>query len=401
MKTKLTVDQIIRTWQKHNLINDDHIGSVPLLMVEFKNYTDQSTYIEIAVQHLGLLKIRNNDFFEKCGYEWSTDPKLYRLAAEVDFQVRLIELLSSFWNTQNESQRMTFNYEEIVVREPVISRIAGNTPRVIEINGIAFILVPLGWLDFMHFALFGARQLFVGNKQLALAAVLESFARMLADQVIYEFMSSNYSFDLPDVHPAILTLIRKDIAKEIKLSVAEFNGALGDVPDDGLPDIWADLAYMTLNFVLSHETAHVIYKEHRKGTLTVNEYRADRLGFEIFENSRIWENRLFSDLELSVPGFSVLASNAFIFSSLAQLEAESILIGNTNHLIAFQSRARQLNVIAASKDLIPDDNGILKAIQGAFTVYREFSAKIISELFPVIAIAKKAANRKLEQLIAP
>lgn len=344
MDSPINATIINDVWDRYIIDFDDAVGGSSEDFKIFNEADNHEKNIKLLIDHYSHLLNENISFFKENDYSWSFDPKSYRLGAEANLQFRLIAMLINLHETV-PSYRIAIR-EPIIVREAIVTG-ASVIPRAIYREGLTFILFPLGWFEYEHFACYGMQMMMGNNQNGFRACVLGWGAKILAEEAINKFSDDHHEWS---IEPVDATLLCLELSKFLIKEHLDFSGATLEVMD--ISDLSQLIAYACESFVLAHETAHILVGEHRSD-LEANEQKADELAFEILKLSK--ESMITGEVGITSESLHIFAALSFIFIINGSLEAQAQLSTiSPKQLDIF--RERSLLIQESIKDIVLSEN---------------------------------------------
>ena len=237
-------------------------------------------------------------FFELYNYDWCREQDAFDFPIEASLQVRAVDAAIGMWLANISDKPINPNLANIVARSTYLAKFKEVTPHVRKMeNGIAFLISPLGWLEFIHryFAGFNA---YLGIERSSGKEKREHchgpWRSIAANLIASEVNRMDYF--LPVMIDKIID------------NVPEFTGADGDFREVSETDLSRDFAYAAHDFAICHEIAHIVADDFD----LPDEERADRWGVAAYFGS--WGRRPALHLDICRNDALRASVGPFVFS---------------------------------------------------------------------------------------
>ena len=221
--------------------------------------------------------------------------------------------------TEFEGKPFPLPIGRIVAKFTYLSKFAEATPKAIEHGDFDFLVVPLGWVEFLHtyFAGFGP---WVKNPLVADPGVGDGYWLRIAANMIASSPAESSQFC---VSPGFKDYDLPEMTDQVVAQVPAFSTAKASFAKVDESPFSKQLAYGANEFAICHEVAHIAAKDFSNR----NECRADLWGLAAYFGSWPLQRALYTDLAQTQAIRAAVAPFAFIAALRAYLNARTLLTG--------------------------------------------------------------------------
>ena len=271
-------------------------------------------------------------FFELHNYEWAFDKTMYNSTLELVYQVRALDAAIGLW--KHTDRCYNNNLMNIVVRTTYLPSFSCSTPLFNKYEDINFIIIHLGWTEFLHW-FFSGFSAYIGlisdgtlNNKKTLESIIKSDCKENLHNAKRHWISiiANIVASQSCCHEILIVSARTAICKEID----EFNDGIININDSVNEKLSRDFEYLALEMSICHEVGHLFAGDSLlPEDKNADEVHADRLGAFSFMSSAGWRNWCLNDYILSDVGRIVLGMHAF-HMALASMESVNLCVAISN-----------------------------------------------------------------------
>jgi hypothetical protein len=380
-------DRLHQIWNNNIFRFNDAIRSDQNIFNEF---------LELDNQHRERI-LNNISFFKKeehfiklskvKSYEWLFDPKSYTFGAEVFFQFRVLTMLINYIGIEN-----VISIPPIVVREAVVPTMRLSFPTAIFLDGISFIILPMGWLDMNNYLSFGIKQVNEKETIKLEQSIQELQLRFISDEILQEYLLKNFHIASSQ---SIAALVKIELSIRLKRQIPYFKYAYGDILPSTFSGIFQRFAYGCESFTLAHEIAHIINHEHQLGAKP-NEFRADKIAIAILLNSNS-ETVMGGGLNTSKE-LSLLFANT-LFNLLGNLHFKLLSLSKSNSEIQ-KEEFKKRSLETGKKILNFEINDSEYKIYKTFLLLLKEYSKTFDSIFDDLKKIKKEIHEEGNKIIS-
>lgn len=278
----------------------------------------EAPMINRACQWLRDHRYELEPYISEQGYQWALEPEAYELGTEAFWQIRALQQLASFRDSEARAGRVPTDTSGVAIRQSFVTKYDIMSPRYWKSSGIHFVIMPHGYFDFSMliweaFARW-CRHTPDGPLWNGATTMVPDGLSNAGDPWLLEAIARQIAQPARDVD-----IKQVDAAGAIARAVPAFSTAVGLYDVDESEPFVKDVSYTLADFVMGHEMGHRaaghVHVSQPESAYLANETDADGRGFDFFSASWGWRAEIIASAPFDDVGQPILGQLVFLHTT--------------------------------------------------------------------------------------